>query len=47
LYETFSENVGIGCKFILLKEILDTKNGIYNQINDSITLEAHIKVLSE
>ena len=44
----FSYNLGCGFhKFILLKEILDPENGIYDRTNDSITLEANIKVLFE
>ena len=44
----FSKNLGFGFhEFILLKEILDPENGIYDYTNDSITIEANIKVLSE
>jgi hypothetical protein len=32
--------------FVLLKDIMDPANGIYDELNDSITLEATIKVLN-
>jgi len=31
-------------EFILLRNIMDISNGFYDQVNDSITLEAHIAV---
>lgn len=41
----FSEESRRGFKnFILLREIIDPLNGIYDKINDSITLEANIKI---
>lgn len=42
----FENNLGLGYpQFILLKEIMKEENGIYNKQNDSITLEANIKIL--
>lgn len=43
----FSQNHDWGFEpFLLLREIMDVSNGIYNKENDSITLEAHIKLIN-
>lgn len=43
----FSQNHDWGFEpFLLLREIMDASNGIYNKENDSITLEAHIKLIN-
>jgi hypothetical protein len=32
--------------FVLLKDIMDPLNGIYDEVSDCITLEAYVKVLN-
>jgi hypothetical protein len=42
----YTESIGNGCPaFLLLKEIMDPQNGLYDRRNDSITLEASVKIL--
>lgn len=46
LTHKFENNLGHGFSPIcLLRELLDSKSGLYDSVNDSITLEAHLKVL--
>ena len=42
----YTESIGNGCPaFLLLKEIMDPQNGLYDRRNDSIILEASVKIL--
>lgn len=43
---TYMESIGSGCpSFMLLRDIMDPMNGIYDRKNDCITLEATVKII--
>lgn len=42
----YTESIGSGCPaFILLRDIMDPVNGLYDRRNDSITLETTVKII--